>query len=141
MKCRLFALTLALGALLCFAPSAAALDAPAEVQEEENALPATEEGVPAEVPVLPENPPTMISYTTPEEIGFVWEDSVEPEQPESPPAAGADAHAQAESAASPEPILPQTGTADAAAGALAGSGSALTFFGWFFAHIQRVLTS
>lgn len=82
MKCRMFALSLALGALLCLAPSAAALEnqpeAPAAPAEE--AAPAlTEEvtkevTVTVEVPILPENPPIQISYTTPEEIGFAWEE-------------------------------------------------------------------
>ena len=95
MKCRMFALSLALGALLCLAPSAAALkpqpeasapdtaaasqtDAPAAPAEE--AAPAlTEEvtkevTVTVEVPILPEKPPIQISYTTPEEIGFTWEE-------------------------------------------------------------------
>lgn len=56
MKCRMFALSLALGALLCLAPSAAALEPQPEV------------------PILPEKPPIQISYTTPEEIGFTWEE-------------------------------------------------------------------
>lgn len=95
MKCRMFALSLALGALLCLAPSAAALEnqpeapapdtaaAPAEEAAPDAAEPAgqalTEEvtkevTVTVEVPILPENPPIQISYTTPEEIGFVWEE-------------------------------------------------------------------
>lgn len=103
MKCRMFALSLALGALLCLAPSAAALEpqpevpapdtaaasqtdtpaAPAEEAAPDAAEPAgqalTEEGtkeatVTVEVPILPEKPPIQISYTTPEEIGFVWEE-------------------------------------------------------------------
>ena len=103
MKCRMFALSLALGALLCLAPSAAALenqpevpapdtaaasqtDTPAAPAEEaapdaaEPAAPAlTEEvtkevTVTVEVPILPEKPPIQISYTTPEEIGFAWEE-------------------------------------------------------------------
>ena len=115
MKCRMFALSLALGALLCLAPSAAALEpqpevpapdtaaasqtdtpaAPAEEAAPDAAEPAgqalTEEvtnevTVPVEVAILPEEPPTMISYTTPEEINF--------EVPE---------------ASEPEAILPQTG--------------------------------
>lgn len=82
MKCRMFVLSLALGALLCLAPSAAALEpqpeAPAAPAEE--AAPAlTEEvtkevTVTVEVPILPEKPPIQISYTTPEEIGFAWEE-------------------------------------------------------------------
>lgn len=103
MKCRMFALSLALGALLCLAPSAAALEnqpevpapdtaaasqtdtpaAPAEEAAPDAAEPAgqalTEEvtkevTVTAEVPILPEKPPIQISYTTPEEIGFAWEE-------------------------------------------------------------------
>lgn len=103
MKCRMFALSLALGALLCLAPSAAALEnqpevpapdtaaasqtdtpaAPAEEAAPDAAEPAgqalTEEvtkevTVTVEVPILPEKPPIQISYTTPEEIGFVWEE-------------------------------------------------------------------
>lgn len=109
MKCKLFALTLALGALLCTAPAAAALDAqpegsPApdaavEVQADEADAPAEEAApeeqateeeageatVTVEVPILPEEPPTMISYTTPEEIGFVWEDGPELEVTEEVP--------------------------------------------------------
>ena len=99
----MFALSLALGALLCLAPSAAALDpqpevpapdtavasqtdtpaAPAEEAAPDAAEPAgqalTEEvtqeaTVTVEVPILPEKPPIQISYTTPEEIGFTWEE-------------------------------------------------------------------
>ena len=95
MKCRMFALSLALGALLCLAPSAAALenqpeapapDTAAASQTDTPAAPA-EEAAPAlteevtkevtvtvEVPILPEKPPIQISYTTPEEIGFAWEE-------------------------------------------------------------------
>lgn len=95
MKCRMFALSLALGALLCLAPSAAALEIQPEVpapdtaaasQTDTPAAPA-EEAAPAlteevtkevtatvEVPILPEKPPIQISYTTPEEIGFTWEE-------------------------------------------------------------------
>ena len=95
MKCRLFTLSLALGALLCLAPSAAALENQLEVpapdtaaasQTDTPAAPA-EEAAPAlteevtkevtvtvEVPILPEKPPIQISYTTPEEIGFTWEE-------------------------------------------------------------------
>lgn len=95
MKCRMFALSLALGALLCLAPSAAALENQPEVpapdtaaasQTDSPAAPA-EEAAPAlteevtkevtvtvEVPILPEKPPIQISYTTPEEIGFAWEE-------------------------------------------------------------------
>ena len=95
MKCRMFVLSLALGALLCLAPSAAALEnqpeapapdtaaAPAEEAAPDTAEPAapalTEEvtkevTVTVEVPILPEKPPIQISYTTPEEIGFTWEE-------------------------------------------------------------------
>lgn len=95
MKCRMFALSLALGALLCLAPSAAALEnqpeapapdtaaAPAEEAAPDTVEPAgqalTEEvtkevTVTVEVPILPEKPPIQISYTTPEEIGFAWEE-------------------------------------------------------------------
>ncbi len=103
MKCRTFALSLALGALLCLAPSVAALEpqpevpapdtaaasqtdtpaAPAEEAAPDAAEPAgqalTEEvtkevTVTVEVPILPEKPPIQISYTTPEEIGFAWEE-------------------------------------------------------------------
>ena len=95
MRYRLFALSLALGALLCLAPSAAALepqpeasvpDTAAASQTDTPAAPA-EEAAPAlteevtkevtatvEVPILPEKPPIQISYTTPEEIGFAWEE-------------------------------------------------------------------
>lgn len=95
MKCRMFALSLALGALLCLAPSAAALEPQPEIpapdtaaasQTDTPAAPA-EEAAPAlteevtkevtvtvEVPILPEKPPIQISYTTPEEIGFAWEE-------------------------------------------------------------------
>lgn len=95
MKCRMFALSLALGALLSLAPSAAALEPQPEVpapdtaaasQTDTPAAPA-EEAAPAlteevtkevtvtvEVPILPEKPPIQISYTTPEEIGFAWEE-------------------------------------------------------------------
>ena len=83
MKCRMFALSLALGALLCLAPSAAALEPQPEAPAPGTAEPAgqalTEEGtkevtVTVEVPILPEKPPIQISYTTPEEIGFAWEE-------------------------------------------------------------------
>lgn len=91
MKCRMFALSLALGALLCLAPSAAALEPQPEVpapdtaaasQNDTPAAPAEEAGqalteevtVTVEVPILPEKPPIQISYTTPEEIGFTWEE-------------------------------------------------------------------
>ena len=83
MKCRMFALSLALGALLCLAPSAAALEnqpeAPAPDTAEPAGLALTEEvtkevTATVEVPILPEKPPIQISYTTPEEIGFTWEE-------------------------------------------------------------------
>ena len=83
MKCRMFALSLALGALLCLAPSAAALEPQPEVPAPDTAEPAgqalTEEVTKevtetVEVPILPEKPPIQISYTTPEEIGFTWEE-------------------------------------------------------------------
>lgn len=95
MKCRMFALSLALGALLCLAPSVAALepqpeapapDTAAASQTDAPAAPAEEAGqalteevtkevtVTVEVPILPEKPPIQISYTTPEEIGFAWEE-------------------------------------------------------------------
>ena len=83
MKCRMFALSLALGALLCLAPSAAALENQPEAPAPDAAEPAgqalTEEvtkevTVTVEVPILPEKPPIQISYTTPEEIGFTWEE-------------------------------------------------------------------
>ena len=91
----MFALSLALGALLCLAPSAAALkpqpevpapDSAAASQTDTPAAPAEEAGqalteevtkevtVTVEVPILPEKPPIQISYTTPEEIGFAWEE-------------------------------------------------------------------
>ena len=95
MKCRMFVLSLALGALLCLAPSAAALEPQPEVpapdtaaasQTDTPAAPAGEAApalteevtkevtVTVEVPILPEKPPIQISYTTPEEIGFTWEE-------------------------------------------------------------------
>lgn len=99
----MFALSLALGALLCLAPSAAALEPQPEVpapdtaaasQTDAPAAPAEEAALDAaepagqalneevtkevtvtvEVPILPEKPPIQISYTTPEEIGFAWEE-------------------------------------------------------------------
>ena len=91
----MFALSLALGALLCLAPSAAALepqpevpapDTAAALQTDTPAAPAEPAGqalteevtkevtVTVEVPILPEKPPIQISYTTPEEIGFAWEE-------------------------------------------------------------------
>lgn len=95
MKCRMFVLSLALGALLCLAPSAAALEPQPEVpapdtaaasQTDTPAAPTEPAGqalteevtkevtVTVEVPILPEKPPIQISYTTPEEIGFAWEE-------------------------------------------------------------------
>ena len=87
MKCRMFALSLALGALLCLAPSAAALEPQPEVPAPDTAAAPAEEAASAlteevtkevtvtvEVPILPEKPPIQISYTTPEEIGFTWEE-------------------------------------------------------------------
>lgn len=83
MKCRMFALSLALGALLCLAPSAAALEPQPEAPAPDAAEPAgqalaeevtKEVTVTVEVPILPEKPPIQISYTTPEEIGFAWEE-------------------------------------------------------------------
>ena len=95
MKCRMFVLSLALGALLCLAPSVAALepqpeapapDTAAASQTDTPAAPAEPAGqalteevtkevtVTVEVPILPEKPPIQISYTTPEEIGFAWEE-------------------------------------------------------------------
>ena len=95
MKCRMFVLSLALGALLCLAPSAAALepqpeapapDTAAASQIDTPAAPTEPAGqalteevtkevtVTVEVPILPEKPPIQISYTTPEEIGFAWEE-------------------------------------------------------------------
>ena len=89
MKRRMFALSLALGALLCLAPSAAALEPQPEVPAPDTAA-ASQTDTPAgqalteevtkevtvtvEVPILPEKPPIQISYTTPEEIGFAWEE-------------------------------------------------------------------
>ena len=91
----MFALSLALGALLCLAPSVAALepqpeapapDTAAASQTDTPAAPAEPAGqalteevikevtVTVEVPILPEKPPIQISYTTPEEIGFAWEE-------------------------------------------------------------------
>lgn len=99
MRARLFAFTLALGALLCAAPSAAALDAQPEAAPDtptvetqaENTDPAPSPdlpdelapaGVSEEVPILPEKPPTMISSTTPEEIGFEVPEVSEASEPE-----------------------------------------------------------
>lgn len=177
MKCRMFALSLALGALLCLAPSAAALEnqpeapapdtaaasqtdtpaAPAEEAAPDAAEPAgqalTEEvtkevTVTVEVPILPEKPPIQISYTTPEEIGFAWEEdglelevaevrpveeiSLAPDPDASAPEAPSDSDdtngteaAAAQSAAPAVPTLPQTGTTGWAAAALAAFGTGL----------------
>lgn len=137
MKCRMFALSLALGALLCLAPSAAALENQPEVPAPDTAEPAgqalTEEvtkevTVTVEVPILPEKPPIQISYTTPEEIGFAWEeDGLELEVAEVLPveeislAPDPDADASAPAV----PTLPQTGTTGWAAAALAAFGTGL----------------
>ena len=170
MKCRMFALSLALGALLCLAPSVAALEpqpeapapdtaaasqtdtpaAPAEEAAPDAAEPAgqalTEEvtkevTVTVEVPILPEKPPIQISYTTPEEIGFAWEeDGLELEVAEvlpveeislapDPDAPAQAPHTEAPAAAQPAapavPTLPQTGTTGWAAAALAAFGTGL----------------
>lgn len=174
MKCRMFAFSLALGALLCLAPSAAALEnqpevpapdtaaasqtdtpaAPAEEAAPDAAEPAgqalTEEvtkevTATVEVPILPEKPPIKISYTTPEEIGFAWEeDGLELEVAEVRPveeislAPDPDADASApespadsddtngtEAAAAQPAALPQTGTTGWAAAALAAFGTGL----------------
>ena len=74
----MFALSLALGALLCLAPSAAALEPQPDAAEPAGQA-LTEEvtkevTATVEVPILPEKPPIQISYTTPEEIGFAWEE-------------------------------------------------------------------
>lgn len=182
MKCRMFALSLALGALLCLAPSAAALEnqpeapapdtaaasqtdtpaAPAEEAAPDAAEPAgqalTEEvtkevTVTVEVPILPEKPPIQISYTTPEEIGFAWEEdglelevakvlpveeiSLAPDPDASAPEAPADSDdtngteaaaasdAPAQAPHTEAPTLPQTGTTGWAAAALAAFGTGL----------------
>lgn len=186
MKCKLFALTLALGALLCTAPAAAALDAqpedaPApdaavEVQADEADAPAEEEAIPeeeateeevgevtvtVEVPILPEKPPVQISYTTPEEIGFVWEDGLELEVTEEvpveevtlDPAAQPDADAASTETAAPAaapagstaptkavdtapatPTLPQTGIQSGLVRALFSAGFALLTGGWLLSR-------
>lgn len=157
MKCRMFVLSLALGALLCLAPSAAALENQPEVPAPDTVEPAgqaltKEVTVTVEVPILPEKPPIQISYTTPEEIGFAWEEdglelevaevlpveeiSLAPEAPAdsddtngTEAAAASDAPAQAphtEAPAAPAvPTLPQTGTTGWAAAALAAFGTGL----------------
>ena len=179
MRARLFAFTLALGALLCAAPSAAALDAqpeaapdtPAVETQAENTDPApspdlpdelASAGVSEEVPILPEKPPTMISSTTPEEIGFVWEEVISEEQPlpdglthpEDDPTPSDDtttvAPAPADTdtvpdrtastapadAASTAPTLPQTGTSAWMVQLLLTAGFALLAAGWFFSRKQ-----
>ena len=157
MKCRMFALSLALGALLCLAPSAAALEPQPEAPAPDAAEPAgqalTEEvtkevTATVEVPILPEKPPIQISYTTPEEIGFAWEEdglelevaevlpveeislAPDPDPDASAPEAPAQApHTEAPAAAQPAapavPTLPQTGTTGWAAAALAAFGTGL----------------
>ncbi len=147
MKIRAFALMLMLGTLLCLAPSAAALDTqpeelasdafaaaePADAAEVEQPVLPDETApadVPVDIPILPENPPTMISSTTPEEIGFVWEEKAIPEeQPDGEPVPDEDADTSADiltdvtvphdsgtvpadtsSTAPTVPTLPQTGT-------------------------------
>ena len=170
MKCRMFALSLALGALLCLAPSAAALEPQPEVPAPDAAEPAgqalTEEvtkevTVTVEVPILPEKPPIQISYTTPEEIGFTWEEdglelevaevlpveeislAPDPDADASAPEAPADSDdtngtkaAAAQPAAPAVPTLPQTGTTGWMAGVLASLGSLLLACGWFFTRKQ-----
>ncbi len=82
MKCRMSALSLALGTLLCLArrpPRWNPSQRPAPGTAEPAGQALTEEGtkevtVTVEVPILPEKPPIQISYTTPEEIGFTWEE-------------------------------------------------------------------
>ena len=159
MKCRMFALSLALGALLCLAPSAAALENQPEIPAPDTAEPAgqalTEEvtkevTVTVEVPILPEKPPIRISYTTPEEIGFTWEEdglelevaevlpvdeislAPDPDADASAPEAPADSDdtngteaAAAQPDAPAAPTLPQTGTTGWAAAALAAFGTGL----------------
>ena len=176
MRARLFALTLALGALLCAAPSAAALDAQPEAAPDTPAMETQAEttdpapspdlpdelapaGVSEEVPILPEKPPTMISSTTPEEIGFVWEEVISEEQPlpedttaASTPAddtttvapAPADtdtvpdrtASTAPADAASTAPTLPQTGTTGWMVSLPMTAGFALLAGGWFASRKQ-----
>ena len=183
MRCRMFALSLALGALLCLAPSAAALEpqpevpapdtaaasqtdtpaAPAEEAAPDAAEPAgqalTEEvtkevTVTVEVPILPEKPPIQISYTTPEEIGFVWEDGPELEVTEEVPveevtldpdadAASTETAAPAETVAPAEsiaPTLPQTGTRGGLVRALFCAGFALLTGGWLLGRKASLST-
>ena len=156
MRARLFALTLALGALLCAAPSAAALDAQPEAAPDTPAVETQAEttdpapspdlpdelapaGVSEEVPILPEKPPTMISSTTPEEIGFVWEEVISEEpplpddltHPEDAPAPSDDM-----TAASTAPTLPQTGTTGWMVSLPMTAGFALLAGGWFASRKQ-----
>ena len=184
MRARLFAFTLALGALLCAAPSAAALDAqpeaapdtPAVETQAETTDPAPSPDLPdaaepagqalteevtkevtvtVEVPILPEKPPIQISYTTPEEIGFAWEEdglelevaevlpveeislAPDPDADASAPEVPADSDdtngteaaaasdAPAQAPHTEAPTLPQTGTTGWAAAALAAFGTGL----------------
>ena len=170
MKCRMFALSLALSALLCLAPLAAALEPQPEVPAPDTAAAPAEEAAPdaaepagqalteevtkevtvtVEVPILPEKPPIQISYTTPEEIGFAWEEdglelevaevlpveeislAPDPDPDASAPEAPADSdgtngtEAAAASDAPAVPTLPQTGTTGWAAAALAAFGTGL----------------
>lgn len=164
MRARLFAFTLALGALLCAAPSAAALDAQPEAAPDTPAVETQAEttdpapspdlpdelapaGVSEEVPILPEKPPTMISSTTPEEIGFVWEEVIREEQPlpdglthpEDDPAPSDDTTAASTApadAASTAPTLPQTGTTGWMVSLLMTAGFALLAGGWFASRKQ-----
>lgn len=177
MRARLFALTLALGALLCAAPSAAALDAqpeavpdaPAvETQADENAAPLPDElapaGVSEEVPILPEKPPTIISSTTPEEIGFIWEEVHEEEtlaeeeatlvrDRDEPGAASpadptetaptetvSDDTAGTASTTPAVPTLPQTGIRSGLVRALFSAGFALLTGGWLLGRKASVST-
>ncbi len=124
---------LALGLLLCLAPMGAAADALPE--EAAVSSEAAEPEASAEQPILPENPPTMISYITPE----MYEDEV----PETLEPVGSSAPAPAESPAGEAAAqneapntLPQTGTSAGAGSILLGAGSALLAVGWFFTHRQ-----
>lgn len=124
---------LALGLLLCLAPMGAAADALPE--EAAVSSEAAEPEAPAEQPILPENPPTMISYITPE----MYEDEV----PEALEQVGSSTPAPAESSAGEAAAknevpdtLPQTGTSAGAGSILLGAGSALLAVGWFFTHRQ-----
>lgn len=150
------AFVLTLVALLCFLPAAAALDssslpedtAASMVQSAGTEDAAAAEDLPEpqeERPVLPENPPTMISYTTPEEIGFpvdeaeaasdVPEDAQEPAAPSEetvPSTADATVSPSAEQPA-PAPVvstLPQTGTSSALCSGLLSSGAVLLICGF-----------